>query len=218
MPTPNDQSGRVLLVVRHAQSEWNAARRWQGVADSPLTELGRRQARTAAEVVADRYGAAAFEGIWSSDLGRAVQTASILAEVLGSGPIRTDVRLREAAAGPWEGLGRAEIVSGWPGHLEGDLRPAGFEPRESVTARSVEVVTALLDRPLEESRRGSTAAATLVVTHSGVLRALRHHLGAPDERVPNLGGLWLRSGPDGLELTPLDTVVDEITAAPPGNR
>ena len=36
---------RSLLLIRHGQSEWNAVKRWQGIADSPLTDLGRRQAQ-----------------------------------------------------------------------------------------------------------------------------------------------------------------------------
>ena len=33
-----------VLLMRHGQSEWNAIGRWQGQADSPLTDLGRAQA------------------------------------------------------------------------------------------------------------------------------------------------------------------------------
>src|SRR5207302_6616378 len=72
--------GRVL-VVRHGQSEWNAAGRWQGWADISLSELGEEQARHAATRLADLDGAR-FTAVVASDLRRAVSTA----EILASGP------------------------------------------------------------------------------------------------------------------------------------
>src|SRR5262245_20577361 len=57
-----------ILLVRHGQSEWNAAGRWQGQQDPPLTELGRRQARAAAETIG------AIEAVFASDLQRALET------------------------------------------------------------------------------------------------------------------------------------------------
>jgi len=50
------------LLTRHGQSEWNALGRWQGQADPPLTDLGRRQAHEAARSLG------AVDGIWASDL------------------------------------------------------------------------------------------------------------------------------------------------------
>ena len=59
-----------ILLVRHGQSEWNLSGRWQGQADPPLTELGRMQAREAAQNVGS------IDVIWSSDLQRAAATAT----------------------------------------------------------------------------------------------------------------------------------------------
>src|SRR4029079_3508556 len=96
-----------ILVLRHGQSEWNAVRRWQGTADSPLTELGREQAATTARLlVAHRLD---FASIWTSNLRRASQTAAIIAGALGLGEPIVDARLQEADAGEWEGLTPAEI-------------------------------------------------------------------------------------------------------------
>ena len=67
MDSPTPTTTRVLLV-RHGQSEWNADGRWQGQADSPLSDLGRRQAREAARAIG------AVDAIWSSDLQRAAVT------------------------------------------------------------------------------------------------------------------------------------------------
>jgi broad specificity phosphatase PhoE len=88
-----------LLLVRHGQSEWNAAGLMQGqTAHVPLTELGRAQAAAAARELAElRPGA-----LVSSDLLRAVQTAESCARSTGL-PIATSPMLREQGYGVLEG-------------------------------------------------------------------------------------------------------------------
>ena len=61
-----------LLLARHGESDWNRARRWQGFADRPLTERGRAQA----EELAARLVEIPLDAIYSSDLGRACETAA----------------------------------------------------------------------------------------------------------------------------------------------
>ena len=63
-----------MLLVRHGQSEWNAVKRWQGIADSPLTRLGRRQALAIGRSLASADGVE-FSAVASSDLSRASETA-----------------------------------------------------------------------------------------------------------------------------------------------
>ena len=95
-----------LYVLRHGQTEWNAAGRWQGRANSPLTALGLEQAARQRRILAglDLSGAEAF----SSPQGRAVETAGIaLAPLVGE--VRTDPRLREIDVGDWTGRLRAEL-------------------------------------------------------------------------------------------------------------
>ena len=89
-----------ILVVRHGQSVWNADGRWQGQADPPLSELGQSQAASASA----RIGL--VDGIYASDLLRAHHTAEIVAAPIGS-DVALDPRLRERAAGDWEGRTRA---------------------------------------------------------------------------------------------------------------
>src|SRR5687767_11323336 len=92
-----------VLLVRHGQSEWNATGRWQGQADPPLTDLGRRQARSAAAALGT------VDAVFASDLQRASETALIIAGELGVGPVVVDPDLRERDAGEWSGLTRVEI-------------------------------------------------------------------------------------------------------------
>jgi broad specificity phosphatase PhoE len=166
-----------MLVLRHGQSEWNSQRRWQGTVDSPLTPLGREQAATTARMLATL--GRAFGALWSSDLRRASETASIIGATLRLGRPRLDARLREAHAGEWEGLTPDQIESRYPGWLESHRRPATFEHYADVVARS----TAALEDVARDSAATPSRSA-LVVAHSGVVRSVIRHLGGDDERVP----------------------------------
>ena len=167
-----------LLVVRHGQSEWNAIGRWQGHADPVLSELGRRQAAVAAASVG------AVDGIISSDLARAAETAAIIAQQLGVGPVLVDERLRERDVGEWSGLTESEINKGWPGFLDDGRRPDGFEHLDAVLERVVPAFAAIYE--------ASPGGSLLVVTHGGVIRALANSGGLGDASVPNLAGITVR--------------------------
>jgi broad specificity phosphatase PhoE len=167
-----------LLVVRHGQSEWNAIGRWQGHADPALSELGRRQSAVASASIG------AVDGIISSDLLRAVETAAIIAQQLGVGPVVVDERLRERDVGEWSGLTRAEIDKSWPGWLDDDRRPDGFEHTDRVLARALEAFDAI--------RRASPGGSLLVVTHGGLIRSLARSYGLDDVPVANLAGFTVR--------------------------
>jgi broad specificity phosphatase PhoE len=191
-----------ILVLRHGQSEWNAVRRWQGTADSPLTQLGRQQAATTARLLAATR--VDFAGIWASNLRRAAETAAIIGRALGLGEPILDARLQEAHAGEWEGLTPEEIEMRWPGWLEAHHRPVTFEPYPAVVARATD---ALHDIATAAAAAGSTAA--LVVAHSGLARSLVRHLGGVDSRIPNLGGVWFTASvADGRSVLALGDVFD----------
>ncbi|SDN97671.1 histidine phosphatase family protein [Ensifer sp. YR511] len=109
----------MLYVVRHGQTEFNAAGRWQGQCDSPLTDIGRAQASQVAGIL-HRQGVNESAGIVSSPLGRATQTAQVIAENLGLvHPVILDDRLKEVGMGSWDGLTNAEIEAKWPNARDG---------------------------------------------------------------------------------------------------
>jgi broad specificity phosphatase PhoE len=180
-----------LLLIRHGQSEWNESRRWQGLADSPLTQLGRNQAKQAAKVLDARVRNRGwtFAAAWSSDLQRAVETTSIISDKLGLASSTIDKRLRESDAGEWEGLTPDQIEKRWPGWLKANRRPKTFESFENVASRSIDVVRSIAAEMSELAPNRD--AVGLLVTHSGVLRTLVRAFGEPDGRIPNLGGLWM---------------------------
>ncbi|CAI0950028.1 Alpha-ribazole phosphatase [Serratia quinivorans] len=86
-----------VYLVRHGETEWNAARRIQGQSDSPLTANGEHQAR----LVAQRVSKQGITHVITSDLGRTRRTAQIIAEACGCEVIN-DPRLRELHMGVLE--------------------------------------------------------------------------------------------------------------------
>lgn len=172
-----------LLVLRHGESEWNALGRWQGQADPPLTETGMLQAVGAAEQLGT------FDAVWSSSLQRAAHTAAILCEVIGIGPVQLDDGLLEGAYGPWEGLTVHQIEEGWPGYLAEHRRPDGAETLDQLSERALAAFRRIADH--------SPGGEVLVVSHAGLLRAVRRELDAPDHRFTNLTGCWFHVHADG---------------------
>ena len=96
-----------LIAIRHGETELNVAKRYQGHSDSPLTENGRRQVSS----LGRRMAKLKFDSLISSDLGRAQETASIIAEYTGHS-VETDSRLRERNYGALEGLTVSDIKAG----------------------------------------------------------------------------------------------------------
>ena len=96
-----------LYILRHGETEWNRAGRWQGRQDSPLTERGLAQARAQGALLRDLALSSETTRLISSPQGRARRTAAIVAEVAGwTGPILEDDRLVEIDVGDWTGLTR----------------------------------------------------------------------------------------------------------------
>lgn len=97
-----------VLLWRHGRTAYNHAQRWQGQIDIPLDDVGLAQAAAGARSLAKLVEGVGVT-IVASDLSRASRTAEALASIVGV-PVTTDPRLREIAAGEWEGKTRPEIV------------------------------------------------------------------------------------------------------------
>ena len=95
-----------LILIRHGQSLANEQDKFAGQTDVPLTELGKMQARCAAEYIIKREK---IDKIYSSDLQRAHDTAFPVSELTGL-PINDVKGLREICAGVWEGRFVSEII------------------------------------------------------------------------------------------------------------
>lgn len=99
-----------LYLIRHGQSVWNRERKVQGQTNSPLTELGKKQAEAVAEVLADRK----VDALYASDLTRAHETANVIGRKVNLQP-KLDPRLREMSYGVLEGLTWDEAERQYPG-------------------------------------------------------------------------------------------------------
>jgi broad specificity phosphatase PhoE len=153
-----------LLLARHGETEWNRIGRWQGATDVPLNDDGRAQARELAE----RLRGVPLAGVASSDLVRAAETASIVAELLGVPRLGSHAELRERSYGVFEGLTRVECETRyaeiWNAHRPGDLlEPPGAEPRSQVEARMMRGL-------LQVVATHGGDAPVLVVSHGGAIR------------------------------------------------
>ena len=174
------------LLTRHGQSEWNALGRWQGQADPPLSDLGRRQAHEAARSLGS------VDAIWASDLQRAAETAVIIADDIGVGPVVLDADLRERDAGEWTGLTRVEIERRYPGFLPDGRRPPGWETDEQLLVRAL--------RCLGRMAATTPGGDVLVITHAGLVFAVERDLGLDHSRLANVEGRWVTVARDQLRL------------------
>jgi broad specificity phosphatase PhoE len=181
---------RRLVLVRHGRTSWNAAGRFQGQADPPLDDMGRAQARRAANELSVYQPAT----IVSSDLRRARQTAMALAAPWRC-EVRLDPSLREQALGDWEGLDCTEAAKQFPDEyrrwLAGvPVRRGGGETDSEAGAR----VCRSLAREIQE---GSPSQSIIVVSHGRALFAaltqlLDYHLVDFDRPVTHLdNGRWV---------------------------
>jgi 2,3-bisphosphoglycerate-dependent phosphoglycerate mutase len=157
-----------VIIVRHGQTHWNIKLIRQGHLDSPLTEKGIAQAKA----LADRLRHETFTALYSSDLGRALQTAQIIGSATGH-KVATDPRLRERHLGIFQGLNGEEIKQKFPEEyrLHRTLGPEYIIPGgESVNqhvARNLEYLNLVAEKHLGEK--------IVVVTHGGVLSGLFRH-------------------------------------------
>jgi broad specificity phosphatase PhoE len=152
-----------ILLARHGESDWNRTRRWQGHADRPLTDLGRRQARE----LAARLASTELDAVYSSDLKRARETAEIVASGRGLA-VHELPALREVDVGSWSGLTRDEAAERFPdAYKRWEEGGEGWDDGETYEQLGDRIIGAVkriaADHPGER---------VLVVTHGGSIRAI----------------------------------------------
>ena len=179
-----------ILLIRHGQSEGNAARRFGGHTATPLSALGLRQAEATARALSRE----AVTAIYSSDLPRAVETAAPLARALNL-EIRQTTAFRERSVGRMEGLTFEEAAEKFPEEYAALLRRdfehvlSGGESYRQMLDRAASE----LDRAIDANRGGTIA----VFSHTGTICILALHLmGALD--APQLRPVWLATGNCGI--------------------
>jgi molybdenum cofactor cytidylyltransferase len=183
---PDDARPNKLRVylVRHAEPQGAAGRRYTGQADPPLSRHGEEQARQLAGRLMDMSGGACFDALFSSDLERCRRTAEIAVEDCGT-PVQALPWLREVDVGLWEGLTWEEARQRYPtesSERERDVTRVPFPEGESfadVRARVVPGFQRLVEESIAAGHR-----RVLVVAHKGVNRVLLAHFrGLPLEDI-----------------------------------
>ena len=107
----------MIYLVRHGETAWNLIGRRQGRLDSPLTKRGVAQAEVLGRCLRKLLNGDAVRHITSSPLGRAMVTATIIADHLGIDQenIVAEPLLAEHHMGHWQGLSNAQIDERFPG-------------------------------------------------------------------------------------------------------
>jgi broad specificity phosphatase PhoE len=182
--------GVTLYFIRHGETDWNRAQRYQGRQDIPLNATGRLQARRNGLVLAEALGsgAAALDCV-ASPLLRARETMEIVRREMALAPdaYRTDERLAEIHYGHWEGELWTELPRTDPqGYAARQADPWGWQPVGGESYRMLSDRVALW---LAEVRSDA-----VVVAHGGVSRVLR--------------GLVLQLG--GSEIARLEVPQDKV--------
>ena len=159
----------LLTIIRHGETEWNRAGIQQGHLDSPLTRRGLAQA----EALAGHLQGLRFDAIYSSDLGRALSTANIIAARINLKPTARTC-LRERNLGIMQGLTIEEFQARYPdeyaGFSSGDPDYA-FPEGESVVQRHERIIGCL-----KSIARVHPAQDILVVAHGGVLYSVIRYI------------------------------------------
>ena len=209
-----------LLMIRHGQSVANVERIFAGHLDSPLTQLGQRQAQLTANYLYSHYP---VDRVYTSDLSRAYTTGKTVADLFGL-PVISHIELREIFAGLWEGESY-------------DLLPERFAHSYAVWMKDIgnavcdggESVAALQSRVLGILRRichENPDKCVVVATHATPIRALQCHCEgkclAQMKDVPwvsnaSISSFVYENGVFNIDFVSYDTHLGQLTSVLPEN-
>lgn len=151
-----------LYLIRHGQTDWNLRAMLQGRTDIPLNDTGRAQALEARQ----RLAAVHFDGVYSSPLQRAMDTASLVSG-WPKEKIHPDQRLIEIAFGPYEGKDPHTLG---PAFASFFTDPAAYRPPEG--AESLQDAIARTGSFLDFAAREHPGQTLLVAGHGAALHAM----------------------------------------------
>lgn len=164
----NKQPGlinKILTIVRHGETVWNNLQILQGQLDSDLTQTGIEQIKATAEKLQNNE----IDQIYSSDLGRAYQSAKIIGDVLNI-PVYTDRNLRERCFGIFQGLSKSQLTRKYPVeyqiYLSGNLDYVIPEGESANQARNRVIVF------IEKKLAKSLCRNLVIVGHLGTFEAV----------------------------------------------
>jgi probable phosphoglycerate mutase len=172
----------LIYYVRHGQTDYNAARRIQGILDIPINATGRLQARRNGALLNELIGEKARFDFVASPLMRARQTMEIVRREMGLSPdgYRTDDRLKEIRFGAWGGSTMQDIAARDPGnYTRRQADPWNEAPPEGQCYRDFYAQVA--------GWLAEVTSDTILVAHGGTGRCLSGHiLKLPPEEIVHL--------------------------------
>ena len=154
-----------FYIVRHGQTNWNILGKTQGHGNSDLTQKGEEQAFELAKAIKEYP----IDYIYSSDLGRAVQTAEIVGDQIGV-KVNQTKSLREMGFGDWEGLlideikkNHAKTYKTWRNQPHLAEIPGG---------ETLQIIKERTDKFLQELNEKYYGKHIVLVTHSVTARVI----------------------------------------------
>jgi probable phosphoglycerate mutase len=166
---PMRMTRTTVILCRHGESEGNREARFGGHSSTPLTELGRNQAR----VTAQRLARTGVDAVFSSDLSRAQETAEIIGQALRL-PLEVSPALRERSVGIFTGLSFDEARERYPSDYQALLRrePDSAPPQ----GESYLQCRARATRYLQDALARHAGQRILLVSHHLTLYQLVLHI------------------------------------------
>lgn len=162
-----------LYIIRHGETDWNVKRRFQGRADIPLNEEGRRLARITSEALKET----AFTKIYTSPLKRAYETAMIIKRERDI-PVIEEPRIIEIGFGEYEGLccGKDNFNIPDPEFMNFFDKPEAYKPPRG--AEGIDELKARTADFLQEivHNKNMENDTILVSTHGAALRGLLSYI------------------------------------------
>jgi len=162
--TPARGEPTVTLLLRHGQTPMSVQKRYAGLSDVPLTDVGVQQAAAAGK----RLASAGLAVIVTSPLARAVRTAEEVAAATGA-PVEADEGFRETDFGAWDGLTFAEVSERWPAEMAAWLADPAVAPPGGESFADVSTRVNLALRRVLAGHQGRTV---LIVSHVTPIKML----------------------------------------------
>lgn len=163
-------SEQKIVLIRHGQTEWNKAGRLHGRSDLPMNDTGVRQAR---QLAADLAMQGPWAAVYSSPLFRALQTAQIIANGVGTRALHENPELMEQDFGDWEGK-----LVGHPADEQRQVHIGSGETEQHLVERAINALFKISQQHPGEN--------VLVVSHGALISSVLSALTSEaDPRVAN---------------------------------
>jgi broad specificity phosphatase PhoE len=176
LPTPREgKQGLRLLLVRHGETEWNRASRFQGQIDVPLNDNGRRQAQLASDFLKDIQ----IDFAVSSPMLRPKETAEIILKNHTDVPMTLQDALREISHGLWEGKLESEIREIYPDLLkQWQIAPETVQMPEGENLQQVwdRAIACWNDIVKDTAISANELTTGLVVAHDAINKVIVCHI------------------------------------------